>query len=58
MLNLTIRVVTVAGLESAFLSTDTATRTLYKNNKNVRDFNKLHLLVIHHLAIETTQCCR
>jgi len=29
----TISVVTVAGLESAFLSTATATRTQYKNNK-------------------------
>jgi hypothetical protein len=46
-LRITIRVVSVAGLESAFLSTDTATRTFipawgqYKNNKKVRDFNEL-----------------
>jgi len=37
----TIRVVAVAGLESAFLSTDTATRTQLKDNEKVRDFNEL-----------------
>jgi len=42
-LHATIRVVAVAGLESALLSTDTATRTQYKNNKKVRDFNELRL---------------
>jgi len=53
----TIRVVAVAGLESAFLSTDTATRTQYKNNKKVRDFNDLRSDVAHQPAIGTTQCC-
>jgi len=54
---LTIRVVSVAGLESAFLSTDTATRTQYKNNKKVRDFNELHSPVAYQPAIGTTHCC-
>jgi len=44
---ITIRVVAVAGLESASLSTATATRTQYKNNKKVRDFNELHSDVAH-----------
>jgi len=44
---ITIRVVSVAGLESAFLSTDTATRTQFKYNKKVRDFNELTLPVAH-----------
>jgi len=52
----TIRVVSVAGLESAFLSTATATRTQYKNNKKVRDFNELTSLVAHQPAIGTTHC--
>jgi len=46
-LGITISVVTVAGLESAFVSTDTATRTQYKNNKKVRDFNELLSPVVH-----------
>jgi len=53
----TISVVTVAGLESAFLSADTETRTQFKNNKKVRDFNELHTPVAHQPAIGTTQCC-
>jgi hypothetical protein len=55
-LAITIRVVSVAGLESAFLSTDTATRTQYKNNKKVRDFNEMSSPVTHQPAIGTTQC--
>jgi hypothetical protein len=57
-LQVTIRVVSVAGLESAFLSTSTATRTQYKNNKKVRDFNELNSPVAPQPAIGTTHCCR
>jgi len=57
-LHVTIRVVSVAGLESAFLSTDTATRTQYKNNKKVREFNELRSTITHQPAIGTTHCYR
>jgi hypothetical protein len=53
---ITIRVVSVAGLESAFLSTATATRTPIKNNKKVRGFNEMSSPVTHQHAIATTQC--
>jgi len=56
-LHATLRVVAVAGLESAFVSTATATRTQYKDNKKVRDFNEPNSPLIHPPAIETTQCC-
>jgi len=47
-LHVTIRVVSVAGLESAFLSTDTATRTQYKNNKKCGILMSCaHLLLIN-----------
>jgi len=52
----TIRVVSVAGLESAFQSTDTATRTQYKNNKKVRDFNEQGRPDTAQPAIGTTHC--
>jgi hypothetical protein len=52
----TISVVYVAGLESASVSTNTATRTPYKNNKKVRDFNELLSPVAHQPAIEITHC--
>jgi len=56
VLGITIRVVAVAGLESAFVSTDTATRTQYKNSKKVREFNELLSPVAHQPAIGTTHC--
>jgi len=56
-LHLTLRVVAVAGLESAFLSTATETRTQLKDNKKVRDFNEPTSPLINEPAIETTQCC-
>jgi hypothetical protein len=52
---ITIRVVSVAGLESAFLSTATATHTQYKYNKKVWDFNEQSSPVAHQPAIGTTQ---
>jgi hypothetical protein len=53
---ISIRVVSVAGLESALLSTDIATRTQYKYNKKVRDFNVLNSPVTPQPAIGTTHC--
>jgi hypothetical protein len=52
----TIRVVAVAGLESYSLLTDAATRTAYKNNKNVWDFKVIQSPFSHHPALTTTWC--
>lgn len=49
---LTVCVVSVAGLESSSRSTDTATRTPSKNNKNVRDFKRHTQLLLINLQLK------
>jgi hypothetical protein len=51
-----LSVVSVAGLDSASLSNDTATHKPYKNNKKVWDSKVMSAPITHQPAIETTQC--
>jgi hypothetical protein len=47
-----VSVVSVAVLQSGFLSTYTATRTPYKNNKKVRDFKVMSSPVLINLQLK------